>query len=375
MVITYYFMKSTISRIKIISCFLSIVSLLICINIVHAEEQQTVNSQQLLVVGTKAAPPFSMKTADGKWTGLSIDLWRQIAAELNLQYEFRERTLEQMLDGVVDGSLYAAVAALTITPEREQKFDFTHSYYTTGIGIAITSKTNNSWLTTARQLFSPAFLKVLGTMMLLLLGIGLLMWFFEHKKNPHHFHTNAVKGIGSGFWWSAVTLTTVGYGDKAPITLAGRILGLIWMFIGIIMISSFTAAITSSLTVSQLETAVKGPDDLPKVTVGTIADSTSASYLKQRRISFSLFESPQDGLAALEKEEIQAFIYDAPILRYYIQQIGSNALEVLPHLIDSEVYGIALQPNSPMRKQIDVVLLQKIQEEAWHDKLQQYLGK
>lgn len=212
-------------------------------------------------------------------------------------------------------------------------------------------------------------------MMLLLLGIGLLMWFFEHKKNPQQFQTNVVKGIGSGFWWSAVTLTTVGYGDKAPITIAGRILGLLWMLIGIIMISSFTAAITSSLTVSQLDTAVKGPDDLPKVTVGTIADSTSASYLKQRRISFSLFESPQDGLAALEKGEIQAFVYDSPILRYYIQQIGSNPLEVLPHLIDTEVYGIALQPNSPMRKQIDVVLLQKIQEEAWQDKLQQYLGK
>lgn len=360
---------------KFISFLLSIISLLICINVVHAEEQQTPNSQQLLVVGTKASPPFSMKTADGKWTGLSIDLWRQIAAELNLQYEFRERTLEQLLDGVVDGSLYAAVAALTITPEREQKFDFTHSFYTTGIGIAISSKTNNPWLTTVRQIFSAAFLKVLGTMMLLLLGIGLLMWFFEHKKNPQQFQTNVVKGIGSGFWWSAVTLTTVGYGDKAPITIAGRILGLLWMLIGIIMISSFTAAITSSLTVSQLDTAVKGPDDLPKVTVGTIADSTSASYLKQRRISFSLFESPQDGLAALEKGEIQAFVYDSPILRYYIQQIGSNPLEVLPHLIDTEVYGIALQPNSPMRKQIDVVLLQKIQEEAWQDKLQQYLGK
>jgi len=80
-------------------------------------------------------------------------------------------------------------------------------------------------------------------------------------------------------------------------------------------------------------------------------------------------------LAALEKGEIQAFIYDAPMLRYYIQQIGSNALEVLPHLIDSEVYGIALQPDSPLRNQIDVVLLQKIQEEAWQDKLRQYFGK
>ena len=337
--------------------------------------QQNSLSQKPLIVGTKEAPPFSMKTADGQWTGLSINLWRQIATELNLQFEFRELALKQLLEGVTDGSLDTAVAALTITPEREKDFDFTHAFYTTGLGIAVAVNAHNPWVTVARGFISFSFLKVIVTMALVLLGVGILVWWFEHKKNPQQFNSSAARGIGSGFWWSAVTMTTVGYGDKAPVTLAGRILGLIWMFAAIIIISSFTASITSSLTVSQLESVIKGPEDLPKVTVGTIVNTTSESYLKQIHISFLSYQSPQEGLAALKEGKIQALVYDAPILRYYIHQNYIGSLEVLPYRLQRQEYGIALQPNSLLREQINVVLLQKIREKAWQDRLSQYLGE
>ena len=243
------------------------------------------------------------------------------------------------------------------------------------MGIAVAGKAHNPWLTVARRFFSVAFLKVVATLTLLLLGVGILVWWFEHKKNPQQFNGSPTRGIGSGFWWSAVTMTTVGYGDKAPITVAGRILGLIWMFVAIIIISSFTAAITSSLTVTQLETVIKGPEDLPKVTVGAIENTTSEAYLKQNQISFRSYPSPQEGLAALKGEKIQALVYDAPILRYFINQNYIGSLEVLPYRLQRQEYGIALQPNSPLREQINVVLLQIIREKAWQDKISQYLGE
>ena len=350
-------------------------SLLLIVMSTDVGGQQVSNAPQPLIVGTKESPPFSMKTADGQWTGLSIDLWREIAAELNLQYEFRELALDQLLEGVRDGSLNAAVAALTITPEREKKIDFTHAFYTTGLGIAVAGKEQNPWLAVARRFISLAFLKVAATLTLVLLGVGMLVWWFEHKKNIQQFNGSAAKGIGSGFWWSAVTMTTVGYGDKAPVTLAGRILGLIWMFAGIIMISSFTASITSSLTVSQLGSVIKDPRDLPNVIVGSIENTTSESYLNQIHIPFIPYGSPQEGLAALRAGEVQAIVYDAPILRYYIHQNYTGYLEVLPYRLQGQGYGIALELNSPLRKQIDVVLLQKIREKAWKDKLSQYLGE
>ncbi|MGD9135749.1 MAG: transporter substrate-binding domain-containing protein [Desulfobacterales bacterium] len=337
--------------------------------------QQESDAPRQLIVGTKVAPPFSMKTADGQWTGLSIDLWQQIATDLNFRYEFRELSLKQLLESVKDGSIDAAVAALTITPEREKSFDLTHAFYTTGLGIAVAGKPHDPWLAVAKGFISVAFLKVVATLVLLLLGVGMLVWWFEHKKNPQQFNGSAARGIGSGFWWSAVTMTTVGYGDKAPVTMAGRILGLIWMFVAIIIISSFTAAITSSLTVSQLETVIKGPDDLPNVSVGSIANTTGESYLKQIQITSRSYASPQEGLTALKEGKIQALVYDAPILQYYIHQNYVGSLEVLPYRLLRQDYGIALQPNSPLREQVDVVLLQKIREKAWQDKLSQYLGE
>ena len=41
--------------------------------------------QKELLVATKEAPPFSMKSDDGSWSGISITLWRDIAGELDLK--------------------------------------------------------------------------------------------------------------------------------------------------------------------------------------------------------------------------------------------------------------------------------------------------
>jgi len=351
------------------------VSMLMILMIGNVNAQQEPLTRKTLLVGTKESPPFSMRDPDGNRTGISIDLWRQIAEELNLTYEFHELDLKQLLNGVKNRSLDVAVAALTITPEREKNFDFTHAFYITGIGIAIASKAHNPWFAVSRRFWSIAFLKIVLSLALVLLVVGFVVWWFERKKNPQQFNGNIAKGIGSGFWWSAVTMTTVGYGDKAPVTFAGRFTALIWMFGGIILISSFTATITSSLTVSQLGSVVRGPQDLPKVTVGTIINTTSESHLEQIHISYLPYKTPQAGLIALKEGEIDALVYDAPILRYYIHRDYSGSLQVLPERLLEQNYGIALTSESPLREQINVVLLQKIQDKAWQDKIIRYLGE
>ncbi len=47
-------------------------------------------SERTLVIGTKQAPPFALLTEEGMWEGVSIELWRTIARELDLDYTFRE---------------------------------------------------------------------------------------------------------------------------------------------------------------------------------------------------------------------------------------------------------------------------------------------
>src|SRR5208283_5336718 len=113
-----------------------------------------------MVVGTKEAPPFSMKDLDGQWTGISIDLWRQIAAELNLSYEFRELDQYDLLEGLTNGSLDVVVTEFTITPERLDKFDFTYPFYTTGLGLAVVAKERSALVSIIIELFSLTVLKI-----------------------------------------------------------------------------------------------------------------------------------------------------------------------------------------------------------------------
>ena len=355
--------------------FLFIFALMVGFGAGMVDARETSLTDRTLIVGTKEAPPFAMKSPDGTWAGISIDLWRQIATDLNLKYEFRETDLKGLLEGVSSGSLDVAVAALTITPEREEAFDFTHPFHTTGLGIATTWKAGNPWIAVIKRLFSLTFLKVVATLAVLLLAVGMLVWWFERKNNPQQFGGKSARGIGSGFWWSAVTMTTVGYGDKAPVSIAGRIVGLIWMFAGIIMISGFTAAIASSLTVTQLESPVKGPGDLSKVLVGTVADSTGAFYLRDKRIGYQTYQTALEGLRAVKEDKIQALVYDAPLLRYLINQGFKGSLHVLPNTFLRQDYGIALPSKSTLRETINRVLLQKISESEWQDTVYKYLGE
>jgi polar amino acid transport system substrate-binding protein len=327
-----------------------------------------------LIVGTAEAPPFAMKNREGTWSGVSVDLWRQIAIELNLPFEFRELDLQGLLGGVADGSLDAAVAALSITAEREKICDFSHPYYVSGLGIAVAPRHRSPWRVVLSRLFSFRYLKIMIGLCVLLLALGILIWWFEHKKNPEHFGHGTAAGIGSGFWWSAVTMTTVGYGDKAPITFGGRAVAFIWMLIAIIIISSLTATITSTLTVAQLDVPVKGPQDLPKVRVGAIADTPGETYLQDNRISYFSYKTATEGLRAIAEGSIQALVYDAPIIRYLIHHEFKRDLEALPHTFRREDYGIALPEGSSLREPINRVLLETIQGQEWQDKLHYYLG-
>ena len=336
--------------------------------------QEDATPDRVLIVGTKVAPPFSMKSENGTWRGLSIELWRHIAEELGLKYEFRELSLKEILDGVSDGSLDIAVAALTITPEREKSIDFTHPFHTTGLAIAVASKASNPWITVLWSLTSLAFLKAVGLLCLILLASGFLVWIFERRKNAAQFGGRKGKGIASAFWWSAVTMTTVGYGDKAPLTLGGRIVALIWMFFSIIVISGLTAAIASVLTVSQLETSIQGPDDLFHTYVGTVKDTASAKYLDKRGIFFEGYPDLKAGLEALVQGEIEALVYDEPILRYEVKKEFPGDVLVLPGTFRRQQYGFALPTGDPLRERMNQILLEQTEERWWEEALARLLG-
>ncbi|GGC92680.1 transporter substrate-binding domain-containing protein [Halopseudomonas salina] len=336
----------------------------------NAQTQETV-----LRVGITAVPPFVMTDADGNWEGISIDLWRTIAEDLGQDYEFVELSFEQLLDGVESGNVDIAVGALTMTADRESRFDFAHPFYQTGLSIGVPHNPSGGLWQSFRALFTWQFASLIGSLGLLLLFVGVLLWLVERRRNPEQFGGTPIEGIGSSFWWAAVTMTTVGYGDKAPTSLPGRLIALVWMFAGLIMVASFTAAITSSLTVSNLQRHIEGPLDLPGNTVATIANTASARFLKEERIRHETYPDLTTAMQAVAREEVDAVVYDRALMQYRNQQLGNHRLDILPAVFEQQLYAFALPSGSPNRAAIAQQVLRVTESPEWETLLQRYLGR
>lgn len=344
-------------------------SVVLPLQTVHASE-----NNEMLTVATRHIPPFAIKHEDGSWSGITIELLEHIAKQVGFEYQLREMGLKEMLDAVEHQEVDIAAAALTITSDREQRMDFTHPFLSSGLAIATPLKSGQGWLAVTQRFFSQRFLQVVTGLMGLLLLVGILVWLFERRRNSQ-FGGHPAQGIGSGLWWSAVTMTTVGYGDKTPMTFGGRVVALVWMFASIIIISSFTAAIATALTIGELGGKVQGKDDLPRARIASVADSTSTDYLKGANLSFRAKDNLQEALDVLNTGSVDAVVYDAPILRYQVTQEYSEQLHVLPGSFARQDYGLALVSSSNLREDINQVILEVLSSSEWQDILFRYLGK
>lgn len=330
---------------------------------------------QKITVGTKIAEPFVIKSEDSKWEGVSFDLWHEVAEELKWDYEIREYDLDGLIKAVTNGNVDITVSPLTINAEREKMFDFSHPYYVTGLTIAASAKGGSFW-SMAERIFSTDFFEAVGLLSLVLLIVGFLAWLFERKRNKEQFGTGPALGIGHSFWWAAVTMTTVGYGDMAPKTLGGRIIGLIWMFAAIIIISTFTAAIASALTVGQLDSNINNLNDLYNATSATVEGSSSESYLIAKGISYQTYPTVQECIDALEDGGVDAVVYDAPILKYLVKKQNlTETIKVLPINLEPLYYGFAMPTGSELREKVNGILLEKISTKKWKETLFKYFGE
>jgi polar amino acid transport system substrate-binding protein len=336
---------------------------------------QTLPETRELVVGTKVAPPFAMRAEDGTWHGISIDLWRRIASQNNLRYRFQETTLLGLTHGVADGSFDAAVAALTVTGPRYRAVDFTQPFYSSGLGIAVKTDAGITWWPIVGSVFSIGFLRAVAMLFAVSLAVGIVLWLIERRHNEH-FGTHR-RGFGSSLWWSAVAMTQSGSaaGEKVPVTLLGRLLAIVWMVVSVIVIASFTAALSSQLTVKRLTGTVHEEADLRYARVAAIAGTETTEYLSREHIPYQPFADVGTALSALQKDRIDALVYDRPLLTWLVNERFSGSLKVLDATFDPQVYAIALPRDSALRTPINLSLIDVIRSDWWREMLVSYLGR
>ena len=311
-------------------------------------------------VALKPAKPFTFQDGD-QWKGYSVDLWNEIlqAKGWKSVYLVKEKVPE-VLAAIQSKEADIAIGALSVTEEREKAMDFSHPIYESGLQIVTKVSSAGSILDAAKGLFSAQVFGGLAFLFLSLVAVSWLLWRLERHHNENSFPKPALKGMKESLWWSTNILIAGGCENIAPKGTPGRLIAVVWMLGGIAFTSYITAVFTSTLTVNRLDSSVRELKDLDGETIATVGNSSSADFLKKHGAKIVEFTNVDDAMNALARPDIKAVIYDAPIVRYWMnthaKQAGDYVLAGEPFA--RQHYAFALPTGSLLRKEINEALLQ-----------------
>jgi polar amino acid transport system substrate-binding protein len=332
-----------------------------------------------LRVAVADCPPFVMRDARGELTGIAVDLWTRIAEELGITYQLEEYIWDEMLEKVETGEVDVAVSCITITAERESRFDFTHTFYEAYLTAA--TKKTNLLQSLKTIILAPKVLLILASVFSVSLLVGGGLWFLEHKQNEDIFPQRGPGGtIVEAFLCGFMLITqgTIHYTYWR--TLLARVIFVIASFFSTLMVAAVTALLASALTAVTLQGQIQTPDDLRSVRVGAFDNTTSADYLHQNRISFTAISNDENSdydLISLAQGKFDAVINDKPIFEYMLKQdveVGQfKDIVILPWNLQTQNYGFALPEASPWREQINRVMLDILHTEEWQAVVDAYL--
>ena len=348
------------------------IGLLLAFGSLCADCQESPQSEPL-TVAVVGFPPFVIHAGQTE-SGISVDVWEALASDLDLHFKFvRYETVNSALEAVATGEVDVAIGPISITSERATKVAFTHSYYDSS--LAILSSLRPVPASERYRFILKRGLIALGVLLAVLFLVGTLSWIAERRANPAHFPEKALAGIGNGIWMALVTLTTVGYGDRAPRTPAGRLLMGLWMLVTTLTISSFTAWVASTLTISKLEgPELSHPSKLRGRRVAVVDGTTSQTLARHYTTRVLVADHYSTAIQHLQDGEADAVVFDHPILSYHLEQNPSLALHLARTPLALQDYGFALDLDDPLRDRLNVGLLRLIESGVIRDINERWLG-
>ncbi len=314
---------------------------------------------RLVRIATGHAPPFVF-VRDGAYSGFSIELWDMVAQRLRLETRFVDlgpRSDEAQIEAVRLGLADAAISDIVMTPAREHRVDFSVAYYDSGLQIAVHPDGDDvGWLSAFHALSLDdlrGFAIGAGLTVLLLAHV---LWLVERRHHPR-YQRGYLPGIAEGLWGVLLIIATGEHGDRETPRIVKRLtIAGMWL-LGVVLIAQFTATVTSALTVRQLQSSVRGPNDLPGKSIAAVSGSVAAEWLRGQGLPFRTFTTAEEARRLLRSGEAQAIVDDSPTLRYYARVFGPEEVIVVGPIFRPERFGIALPPNSPLRKSVNAALL------------------
>ena len=327
---------------------------------------------QDLTIATVTRPPFSLVENDRE-TGFSLDLWAALAQELDRDYSVnRVSQFGDMLALVENGTVDAAIANISITASREAVMDFSQPIFESGLQIMVPANgagPSPIWA----ALFSRDLILAVIAAFALLFGGGMLMWRFERNRQPYFDH-DAKGAMFPAFWWALNLVVNGGFEERMPRSPLGRLFGVFMVISSLFLVSLFVAKITAVITVDAIQSTVRDVNDLYGKQVATVRGSTAANYLDGRDMRYVSYDGLDEMLTAFESNDVDAVVFDAPILAYYTNTRGAGVGQTVGPVFLRENYGIALPSGSALAEPINQSLLQLREDGTYQQLYRKWFG-
>lgn len=198
-----------------------------------------------------------------------------------------------------------------------------------------------SWKVQSLKLMTTIFKAWPVLVMALLLSVisGVFIWFLETWFNPDQFPRTFYRGTWEGFWWAFVSMTTVGYGDRAPRSFLGRTFAIFWIMIGICICSIFTATLTSALT----SNAFKEEKTINGAKVGVLRDSMEAMVGIQNQADVIHYNTSKEVWESLVTGEVEGILLDYYYSLVILDEMNEGDFEIAQVIkIKDWSYGVLL---------------------------------
>jgi polar amino acid transport system substrate-binding protein len=311
-----------------------------------------------LRVGVAGSAPFVVRE-DTDISGISVQVWQEVARSQNIEYELiPQSSVADAIDAVAQKELDLLIGPITITAQRLQKVDFTQPYFATNIAVLTIADDPSLW-SRVQPFFETAVLTSVAVLVILMFVVGNLVWLAERDENSEQFPKHYLRGVGNGMWFALVTLTTVGYGDRAPVTRLGRFIAGTWMVLALVTVSSLTAGLASAITIALSGSSTErfsSTADLQDARLATVRGSSSVDVVQKYSNQVQQVPTLTDAVELLSHNKTDAVVFDRPAMKYYLSQNPQLNLKLTELSLGTELYGFVLPIDSQLTKQLNIQL-------------------
>ncbi|KAL2474180.1 Glutamate receptor 3.4 [Forsythia ovata] len=273
----------------------------------------------------------------------------------------RNPSYNNLVNDVAQNKYDAAVGDITITTNRTRIVDFTQPYMESGLVVIapVREIKSSPW-----AFLKPFTWQMWGLTGVFFLFVGAVVWILEHRMN-HEFRGSPRQQLITIFWFSFSTMF-FSHRENTVSTL-GRLVLLLWLFVVLIINSSYTASLTSILTVQQLSSRVQGIDSLISSTdpIGIQDGSFAYNYLMDElnvaESRLRILKTQDEYVNALQKGPsgggVAAIVDELP----YVELFLSNTkciFRIVGQEFTKSGWGFAFQRDSPLAVDLSTAILQ-----------------